>query len=272
MTTRSGATAVLISAVAMTAVWAGCQKPLSNNCQDDTECGSDYVCHRAVENGVCGARCSGLSNEVPPEGGLSPAAEFCRASMGTDADDAAMVQWACADNGHCFRSNSCAADDDCEGDLICHEQIAGVLMGGTCLPPCMADSDCPAGSACNTETHKCGPGCEADPSVCTGGQICQVALGTPAPCTEPCAEGGMGGFDCASKGEYHCDVAGGMGLCAPGCTEDMACGPGKVCHLVAAGATTNFCFPPCPATDCSLFDGNGVHYMCSMADGHCVAM
>jgi hypothetical protein len=254
--------------LALTALAAlsGCNEDALVACASDADCAAaGLLCHGAV--GLCATSCADFSTEPPAEGGLSDAAQFCRTQMGTDEDDIGGVIWACAaDSGRCFRQNACLENADCEGGLVCYPPASGEGPG-ECEPSCASDpSICPAGTVCDMATGVCGAGCEGNPDQCGDGQVCQVGFGMGAPCTQPCNEG----FDCTMGGqfEFRCDME--TGLCQPGCLEDTDCRSGRVCMVVATREMYQ-CFDPCPATPCSVFNGQGMTFTCNEADGHCVA-
>jgi hypothetical protein len=152
-----------------------------------------------------------------------------------------------------------ASDRGCPGDAHC---LPG-RHGDLCIDGCSTDGDCRPGYACRApraypDRRICQPACTAD-AQCTGGRVCNPALGTcdvpfdPGQLGRSCSRrtGGCDGGTCLTEFETGFPGA----YCAYiGCTVgmDSTCPTGGVCAPGAGGA--NLCLDGC-ATDSECRDG-----------------
>lgn len=138
----------------------------------------------------------------------------------------------------------CAADDDCESDLIClsadsNSLIAGGPANGLCTAPCNADSPCGADAAC----------------------ITFGASDADGYCMPMCIPGN-GVHDCAGRFDLVCDIL-PVGVA---CTSNAECGGGTACLVDAGECVLPVCLPKC-GFDSDCPEGR----FCDASVGECVA-
>ncbi len=264
-------------------------------CSDDTDCDSGLVCDPMggfSGEGVC----------YDPDAMLGDA---CMSSMqcpaGGSCNSEPFSGWP---SGACItRGCDVAANTGCPGDAQC-------LPGGRsarCYDGCATDDDCREGYACkDSATYPgrltCQPACTTD-AVCTGGRVCNRALGlcddafNPSELGAECSStmGACGGgaclteFDSGFPGSYcayvGCDPgdgtgcptggvcvegASGLGVCLEACTDTPDCPrDGYDCLPTdrADAASPKACLPAC-TTDASCAN---MGFECNEGTGLCRA-
>jgi len=229
--------------------------PIATRCASDDECteaGAVCSCE-----GICvvatGTACTEDRNCGVPRwcntctGHCEAQAELC---------ESCTVSRGCRDGGACLPYSSggtfcglaCQTDAGCGRGFRCAE-IDGVTTkqcvarSGICesLNLCTADTECPVGKVCNTQTGQCLLGCVdggcPEGNVCTASR-CVLACATNGDCVAPgeCQDSGKCKIpgtceeraDCPDA-ETYCDRA--TGSCASGCLEDIDCqDAAKVCE------------------------------------------
>lgn len=248
-------------------------------------------CDPAAEMRECrpGYGCSSPGIGLPGSVCLGGCTDDSDCASGLECDPRAGIAGACFDPGAAV-GDACGADDDCPMGSACLTEAGNGWPGGACaglgcdpvsntgctgdaqcLPSgfggdglcvdgCGTTADCRDGYECRgSATYPdrlvCQPGCTSD-AACTGGRVCNEALGTCSVAFDPGSLGGAcsrfsGGCDggtCLDERTYG-DPG---GYCAyVGCTvgDDSTCPTGGVCAPTASG--DGICLRGCAtSTDC----------------------
>jgi hypothetical protein len=195
-----------------------------------------------------------------------------------------------------------ATNRGCPGDAQCVPGGRG--SDGLCIDGCASDDDCRVGYQCRApsaypDRRICQPGCTSN-AHCTGGRVCNPALGTchepfdPAQLGRSCSRrtGGCTGGTCLSEFEYgypraYCAYvgctlgmdstcptggvcapgAGGDNLCLAGCRADSECRDGYRCRPVLPEdpSSSTACVPACTSNMQCANEG----FVCNPGTGLC---
>lgn len=204
--------------------------------QCDPACGADEVCD--VTSGNCVPNDCPVGTPSPQDCANDPVYNkfdpdgcFCAQCL-SDSDCDTAAGETCNPNGECMVcETSCTAQQG--GGNPCPS--ADEYCVANCCVECIGNADCASGEVCVDGSCGAPPDCSVDPTVCTGGMVCNQSTGQ---CETPQSGGSCTSDADCQQGQF-CDPTsgscqsltnpGGGGTCDPACPDPNSCFGGMIC-------------------------------------------
>lgn len=228
----------------------------------DPACGTDQVCNPTT--GTCEDNNCPTGSPTPQDCANDPVYNkfdpdgcYCAECLSDNDCDTAAGE-SCNPNGECMNcSEQC---DPSQGGNACSQ--AGFYCVSNCCVECVGNTDCPQGDVCVDGACGPPPDCSTDPTVCTGGMVCNQSTGqcetpqTGQSCSVPtdCPQGQF------CQGGQCQDLTGGGiggGTCDPAttmCNSDCTCPGNSTCQfgMMCTGCQGTILSSDCPAGQACL--------------------